>query len=79
MQTISFKVPPSLSLRLVEAARRQNRSKSEVIREAVDIYLRGDAGGATKSALDGIEDLVGIFEGPGDLSTNKAYLEDFGS
>lgn len=79
METISFKVPPSLSLRLVEAARRQNRSKSEVIREAVVIYLRDDASGATKSALDGIEDLVGIFEGPGDASTNKEYLRDLGS
>ena len=78
METISLKVPASLSARLTQTAQRQNRSKSEVIRDAVDIYLRSEAGGTTESALNGIEDLVGIFEGPEDLSTNKEYLRDLG-
>ena len=77
-QTISLKISRSLSLQLTRAARQSSRSKSEIIREAVDIYLRSNASDATKSGLDGIEDLIGIFEGVEDASTNQDYLRDLG-
>ena len=77
-QTISLKVPRSLSLRLARAARQSSRSKSEIIREAVNIYLRSDASDTTKSGLDGIEDLIGTFEGVEDAATNEDYLRDLG-
>lgn len=78
MEAISLKMPKSLSLRLAQTARKQNRSKSAIVREAVDIYLRSEGAELEESALDQVADLVGIFSGPGDLSTNKAYLEDLG-
>lgn len=78
MQTISLKVPRALSLRLAQFAKEQQRSKSAVVREAVDIYLRSEGRELVESALDQVADLVGIVSGPGDLSTNKAYFEDFG-
>ncbi len=78
MQTISLKVPRVLSLRLAQIAEEQQRSKSAVIRDAVDIYIRDERSGRPKSALDGIEDLIGCVEGPGDLSTNKDYMRGFG-
>lgn len=78
MQTISLKVPSALSQRLAQFAEDQQRSKSDVIGDAIEIYLRSERSGKTESALDGIEDLIGCVEGPGDLSTNKAYFDDFG-
>ena len=78
MQTISLKVPRALSLRLAQIAEEQQRSKSAVIRDAVDIYLRNERSGEAESALDGIEDLIGCVEGPEDLSTNKEYMRGFG-
>ena len=77
METISLKIPKSLALRLTQMAHSQNRSKSAVVREAVDIYLRSESAELGESVLDQVADLVGIFSGPGDLSTNKAYFEDF--
>lgn len=78
MHTISLKIPPALSMRLTQVAKDEQRSKSAIVREAIDIYLRGGVDGRRVSALDGIEDLIGCIEGPGDLSTNKEYLNDLG-
>lgn len=35
--------------------------------------------GTSSSLLDRIQDLVGAAHGPGDLSTNKTYLNDMGA
>ena len=54
-----------------------------------DIVVEGDGGSFRLHAvrveaaqegglLDGMDHLVGAVEGPGDLSTNPAYLDDFG-
>ena len=54
-----------------------------------DVVVEGDGGSFRLHAvrvdaepdgglLDGLDHLVGAVEGPGDLSTNPAYLDDFG-
>ena len=78
METISLKVPESLSARLTQTAQRQNRSKSEVIRDAVDMYLRSEGTASAESAFSLSSDLAGILSGPKDLSTNKEHMEGFG-
>lgn len=68
METVSFKVPPLLRRRLAEEARRRGVSQSTVIRETLEAALL--------SCADLAGDLIGCFRGPGDLSTNKRYLDE---
>ncbi len=74
MRTVSFKLPPELDDALNELARRRGSSRSAVVREALQRLRAGDRRSFT--ALAG--DLVGCVEGPGDLSTNPKYMDDFG-
>ncbi len=75
MKTISLKLPNELSLKLERAAKKRSQSKSELVRAALETFLNGDQ---PLSALDLAGDLVGCFEGPGDLSTNPKYMEGYG-
>jgi metal-responsive CopG/Arc/MetJ family transcriptional regulator len=75
MKTISLKLPTELSVKLERAAKKRSQSKSEVVRAALESFLNGDQ---PLSALDLAGDLVGCFEGPGELSTNPKYMEGFG-
>ncbi len=74
MRTVSFKLPLELDDALNELARRRRSSRSAVVREALEA-LRADSRHSV-TALAG--DLVGCVEGPGDLSTNPKYMDDFG-
>lgn len=79
MKTLTLKIPEQLDRKLAAAAKAQNRSKSELIRGALDAYLRQPEVAARGSALDLAGDLIGSFEGPGDLNTNKRYMDDYGT
>jgi hypothetical protein len=77
VETVSFKLPSTLRRRLVEEARRRRMSQSAVVRETLEAALleHTRAGGElTCAQLAG--DLVGSLRGPGDLSTNKRYLDE---
>jgi hypothetical protein len=79
MKTISLKVTDTLHRKLEHAARQRGQSKSAVLRAALEQFLNGEvAGQRPLSALELAGDLVGCFEGPGDLSTNPKYMEGFG-
>ena len=78
MPAISLKVPPVLDAKLATLARQRRTSKSAVVRDALEAYFAGDGKPRKLSALDLVRDLVGRFEGPRDLSTNKRYLRGFG-
>jgi metal-responsive CopG/Arc/MetJ family transcriptional regulator len=73
-RVVAVKLEEELDRELTEMARRKNVSRSMVVREA----LRAYAGGRSKSALELAGDAVGSLRGPGDLSTNKDRLKDFG-
>ena len=75
MKTISLKLPAALSIRLERAAKQRGKSKSEVVRDALEHFLNGDR---PISALELAGDLVGCAEGPRDLSTNPKYMEGYG-
>lgn len=75
MTTVTVKLPDPLSLALAHEAARCGVPKSADIRESLERTLaesreKGDG----PSCLDLVADLVGIFDGPPDSSTNKEYL-----
>jgi predicted transcriptional regulator len=81
LKTISLKLPAGLSRRLDLAAKRQQASKSSLVRAALEQYLNGNGTADAKAPMSALElagDLVGCCEGPGDLSTNPKYMEGFG-
>ena len=84
MAVISLKLTEALDAQLTEQAHRRRLSKSELVRRALTAFLqpsRQDVeGSATQCAADLVADLVGCCEdGPADLSSNPAYLLEFGA
>lgn len=59
---------------LEEEAKRTNRSKSAIVRQALEEHLTKQR----PNARDGLADYVGIVSGPSDLSTNRKYLQGLG-
>lgn len=81
MRTISLKLPAALHARLDRRAKQSKQSKSNVVRAALEQYLNDtqrSAAAQPVSALKLAGDLAGCVTGPGDLSTNKKYMEGFG-
>jgi len=74
MRTVSFKIPVEMDTELTAIARARGESRSSVVRTALGALM--DPVGST--ALDLVSDLVGIVDGPADLSSNGSYLEDLG-
>ncbi len=70
-------VPDPLSLALARAAKARGVPKSEVIRASLQQHL-ADQGSNDEgpSCLDLVADLVGIFDGPKDASSNPKYLSE---
>jgi predicted transcriptional regulator len=81
MKAISLKLPETLHAKLEWAAKTSSASKSDIVRAALEEFLangREPRVERTLSALELAGDLVGCVEGPGDLSTNPKYVEEFG-
>jgi len=78
MQVISLKIDELTASKLEQVARDGSRSKSAVIREAIDLYLRNSSSLNSLKGLEGIEDLVGCVAGLADLSTNRVHMSEFG-
>jgi hypothetical protein len=79
MKTVSLKLSDDLLRELERSAKQQKRGKSEIIRSALEQYLRTGNGAANPpSFYDVASDLIGKFEGPPDLATNPKYMEGFG-
>ena len=83
LAVISLKLTEALDAQLTEQAHRRRLSKSELVRRALTAFLQssdlGAEGGSSQSAADLLADLVGCCQGaPADLSSNTAYLSDFG-
>ena len=78
MKTISLKLPAGLHARLDRAARQRKRSKSEMVRAALEQFLNGEGAVPPGSLREAAQRWLGCVAGPGDLSTNRQYMEDFG-
>lgn len=78
MKTLSLKLPDDMARILEDRARSTGATKSEILREALVGYLAQSPPPGKGSFLALAGDLVGCLEGPGDLSYNKEYLENYG-
>jgi metal-responsive CopG/Arc/MetJ family transcriptional regulator len=75
MKTLTVILPDGLASWLDKEARRTKRSKSELVRDALQQYQKNKR----PTALDLAADLVGsVHSGLKDLSYNKKYFEGFG-
>jgi hypothetical protein len=75
MPTVTVKLPEMLSRELSHEAKRRGVPKSAVIRESLEhTFAESRKKGEGPSCLDLVADLIGIFDGPVDSSTNKEYL-----
>jgi predicted transcriptional regulator len=72
----TVKLPEELDARLRQRARGQKLTYSEAARRVLADGLRQDAGIDMLAAL---EKFAGAATGPKDLSTNKSYMNNYGS
>jgi len=79
MKTISIKVSQALAARIEEAAEAAGRSKSDLLRDAMEQYLIRGETSPTRSFSSAAADLSGCLEGPDDLSFDPRHLEGYGS
>lgn len=78
MRSLTLRLDEALYLKISSVAKRQRTTRSEIVRQALNICLdRGDRF-PKGSAFELAHDLAGILAGPADLSSNKAHLKDFG-
>ncbi len=68
---VTVKLPDVLAARLRVAAKRRGRSQSAVLREALEAHLEVDEETQGGTCLELAGDLVGILEGPPDLSSYR--------
>ena len=78
MKSLTLRLDEALYLKISSLAERQRTTRSEVVRRALNICLDMDDRFPKGSAFELAHDLAGILAGPPDLSSNKAYLKDFG-
>ncbi len=79
MTTVTCKMPEALAEQLTELAHREHRSRSAVLREALEQRLRKVGRKQPISALSLVKHLVGAQPGgPSDLSTNPEHMRGFG-
>jgi Arc/MetJ-type ribon-helix-helix transcriptional regulator len=79
MKTMSLKISEELEEKIERAVRRHRLTKSEIVRQALERFVREEpAPPPPSSALALLEDLAGCLEGPPDLSTNEEHLEGYG-
>lgn len=75
MEVMTIKLPKRLLQRVKDEARGKRTTKSAVVRSCLEEAFSQRREG---SCLDLAADLVGILDGPRDLSTNKKYLRGLG-
>ncbi|MFM7291701.1 MAG: CopG family ribbon-helix-helix protein [Planctomycetia bacterium] len=79
MRTISVKLPEPLATWLDRAASERSRSRSEIIREALERWQAAARAGDGPSVAEALGDLRGSVSGPRDLSTNPKHLRGYGA
>lgn len=78
MKTISLKLPVPLADWLARRANELGRSRSDLVRQALEEQRQGRNSRAEKSCAELMAEFDGFFRAPRDLSTNPKYMRDFG-
>jgi plasmid stability protein len=80
MTTLTLKLPQSLDRALSIRARKQNRTKSALARQALEQMLSEAPREGRVTVADLAGDLIGkLAGGPPDLSHNKRHMKGFGT
>ncbi|MBV9573888.1 MAG: ribbon-helix-helix protein, CopG family [Acidobacteriales bacterium] len=76
---ITVRVSPALTVRLRHCSRAKGATESELVRDALESYLRHSEGKRSAYELAEEAGIIGSARtAPRDLSTNPRYLEGFG-
>jgi hypothetical protein len=78
MATITLKLSEQLNNQIRVLAEKEKTTTSAIVRKALEEYIARGPAEFEGSFMDLTRDILGVFEGPGDLSTNKRYLKDYG-
>lgn len=78
MTTITLKLPEVLDRKLEFVSKKRGRSKSQIVREALEQSFNNHRTNDQPSCYDLIADLIGSCRGPRDLSTNPKYMKGYG-
>jgi hypothetical protein len=79
MRTISLKLPDDLLADLANNAKARRVTKSQLVRESLELALHAQPPAGEVSCYDVARDLAGVVKGlPKDLADNPKYLEGFG-
>jgi Arc/MetJ-type ribon-helix-helix transcriptional regulator len=78
MKTIALKLPDELLTKIEHAANKRGKTRSAVMREALEDFLADNRNLAGGSCLDLARDLAGCVQAPEDLSTNPTHMDDYG-
>ena len=79
VETLSIRLSKAERTALRAAARKQNLSQGEIVRNALKAYGVAPKEAVPPNAHELVKHLVGQQSGgPGDLSTNPRYLDGFG-
>jgi Arc/MetJ-type ribon-helix-helix transcriptional regulator len=79
VKTLSVKLPEPLAKWLIDEANSTRRSRSDLVREALELRRQGNGRTPKKriTMVDAMADLRGSVSGPTDLSSNPKYFADF--
>jgi Arc/MetJ-type ribon-helix-helix transcriptional regulator len=78
MKTISLKLPAPLANWLARRANELGRSRSDLVRQALEEQRQGKNSKSEKSCAVLMAEFDRFFRGPRDLSTDPKYMRDFG-
>jgi len=79
MTTITCKLPEALASQLAALAREERRSKSAVLRDALEDRLKAREKTSMVTAFSLVGHLCGAMQGePKDLATNPEHMRGFG-
>ena len=78
MKTLSLKLSDALSRKLDIVVRQRKTTKSRVLRDAHEALLADESGAQKGTVAEVIHDLIGVCDGPKDLSINRRHLKGFG-
>ncbi len=78
MKSFTLRLDEALYAKVLSRSKRRRTTRSEVVREALNVYFEKDNGPSKGSAFELAHDLAGIVTGPTDISGNEIHLKGFG-
>ena len=78
MKTLTLRLDEALYAKVLSRSKRRKTTRSEVVREALNLCFEKGNGSPKGSAFELAHDLAGTVAGPTDLSINKNHLKGFG-